>query len=112
MGAGPARTGNGTRRIEHVGGARIIDGLREAVVANRFRVTLDGETWLRVRPDAGRNCGTCSFFHERGPARGLDPLLCAAGDCRRHAPPWPHAVNTDWCGDYVAIVESEGGETD
>ena len=38
----------------------------------------------------GPCCGTCKWFN--GPNN--------AGHCRRHAPPWPGVIDSDYCGEY------------
>jgi hypothetical protein len=32
-------------------------------------------------------CATCQWLNSK--------------ECRRHPPPWPTVIPTDWCGDYV-----------
>jgi hypothetical protein len=86
-------------------GQKIIDGLNDAVAGNLGRVTINGQVWLRVRPDAGRNCGTCEFFHETGRAIDVsDALVYCEGQCRRRSDPWPSRTNVDWCGEYAALA--------
>ena len=48
-----------------------------------------------VAPETGDTvtgpcCGTCKWFN--GPNN--------AGHCRRHAPPWPGVIDSDYCGEY------------
>lgn len=54
-------------------------------------------------PQLKESCGDCRFWRvldEQLLLERFTPPEYMPGTCHRHAPPFGHVRNTDWCGDF------------